>query len=218
MINPAQGLRKPKDNGRLGLWLVPNDPAALTFVETQDGGHCAEWRVDLSGAESLSTDIGETIAALMDGAVLATSAYLLGQSERCFDITLDYMRTRQQFDRFLGSFQSLQHRLADQKIQLALSRASIESAAEQHRQDRDVEQHRAPKCPQLFLPIEDPHVITRRWRAIAAEMPPGPPPTIATRRPRDPFRSAISSFLNRSNGLPCLFGFGVHAHSLAERQ
>jgi alkylation response protein AidB-like acyl-CoA dehydrogenase len=49
--------------------------------------------------------------------------------ERAFSMTLDYLRTRQQFGRPIGSFQGLQHRAVDLKIQVALTRASVESAA-----------------------------------------------------------------------------------------
>jgi alkylation response protein AidB-like acyl-CoA dehydrogenase len=53
---------------------------------------------------------------------------LLGASERAFQITLDYLRIRKQFGRFIGSFQVLQHRAAEAKIQLALSRAVLDEA------------------------------------------------------------------------------------------
>jgi alkylation response protein AidB-like acyl-CoA dehydrogenase len=43
--------------------------------------------------------------------------------------TLDYLRTRKQFGRAIGSFQALQHRAADLQVQIALTRASVESAA-----------------------------------------------------------------------------------------
>ena len=65
----------------------------------------------------------------LDEATLATAAYMLGVMDRAFAMTLDYLKTRQQFGRLIGSFQALQHRAADLKIQLALTRASVESAA-----------------------------------------------------------------------------------------
>jgi alkylation response protein AidB-like acyl-CoA dehydrogenase len=49
--------------------------------------------------------------------------------DRVFGITLDYLRTREQFGRKIGSFQALQRRSADLKIQVALARATVEAAA-----------------------------------------------------------------------------------------
>ena len=40
---------------------------------------------------------------------LCTGAYLNGLSERLLEITLDYLKTREQFGRQIGTFQALQH-------------------------------------------------------------------------------------------------------------
>ncbi|MCQ8781899.1 acyl-CoA dehydrogenase family protein [Mangrovibrevibacter kandeliae] len=61
----------------------------------------------------------------LDEAILSHSAYLLGLSERGIEITLDYLRVRKQFDQPIGSFQALQHRASELKIQLELCRAAI---------------------------------------------------------------------------------------------
>jgi alkylation response protein AidB-like acyl-CoA dehydrogenase len=52
---------------------------------------------------------------------------MLGLMERAFAMTLDYLKTRQQFGRIIGTFQSLQHRAADLKMQIALTRAAVEA-------------------------------------------------------------------------------------------
>ena len=49
--------------------------------------------------------------------------------ERAFAMTLSYLKTRQQFGKPIGSFQALAHRAADLKIEVALTRASVEAAA-----------------------------------------------------------------------------------------
>ena len=54
---------------------------------------------------------------------------LLGVMEQAFTLTLDFLRTRQQFGKPIGSFQALQHKAADLKLQLELTRASVEAAA-----------------------------------------------------------------------------------------
>ena len=59
---------------------------------------------------------------------LAASAYLVGLAEQIFDLTLDYLRTRQQFGRAIGSFQALQHRAVDLYVQQAIASAVVDEA------------------------------------------------------------------------------------------
>ncbi len=110
---------------RQGLALVDaNAPGVtLTLERTQDGGNFGT----LSLADTPCTPIPGTLA--LEEATLATAAMLLGVADRAFALTLDYLKTRQQFGRPIGAFQALQHRAADLKIQIALLRASVEAAA-----------------------------------------------------------------------------------------
>jgi alkylation response protein AidB-like acyl-CoA dehydrogenase len=98
---------------------------ALAVEQAHDGGSFGTLTLTDAAAQIVNGDV----AAALDEAVLATAAYLLGVAERAFAITLDYLKTRKQFGREIGSFQALQHRAVDLKIQLALTRASVESAA-----------------------------------------------------------------------------------------
>ena len=110
-----------------GPVLVQADAPGLSLVvePTQDGGCFGTLSLADAPAQSCVGDV----AAALDEAVLATSAYLLGLTERAFAMTLDYLTTRKQFGRPIGSFQALQHRAVDLRIQIALTRASVESAA-----------------------------------------------------------------------------------------
>lgn len=115
--------------GAVALYALPAADQALQLQRTQDGGNLGTLLPDLSGARRLHGDVGAALAEALDEAALATAASLLGLMERAFAMTLDYLRTRQQFGKPLGSFQALQHRAADLRIQIALSRASVEGAA-----------------------------------------------------------------------------------------
>jgi len=63
--------------------------------------------------------------------LVATSAaaMLLGVAARAFEITLDYVKTRQAFGRPIGSFQGLQHRLAEMLLRLESTRSAVYRAA-----------------------------------------------------------------------------------------
>jgi alkylation response protein AidB-like acyl-CoA dehydrogenase len=113
----------------LALYALPVAPGALAVEQTQDGGNLGTLNANLQSATRLADDIGPALAEALDEAALLTGAYLLGGMERAFAMTLDYLKTRQQFGRIIGTFQALQHRAADVKMQIALTRASIEAAA-----------------------------------------------------------------------------------------
>ena len=110
-----------------GMALVRRDApgVSLEWQATQDGGHHGTLRLDAAPGEAVP---GEADAAL-ETATLATAAFLLGVMEAAFAMTLQYMSTRTQFNHPIGSFQALQHRAADLRLQIALTRASVESAA-----------------------------------------------------------------------------------------
>lgn len=116
-----------QEDGRLALYLA--EDARPDLLKTQDGGHVGRLPPGLGDARRLAADATGAMQLALDEAALGTAAYLLGLMERCFEMTLDYLRARQQFGKALGSFQALQHRAADLKIQLVLTRASVEGAA-----------------------------------------------------------------------------------------
>ena len=59
---------------------------------------------------------------------IAQGAELLGVARRALEITLEYLGTRVQFGKTIGSFQALQHRMVDAYIQTELAAACIEDA------------------------------------------------------------------------------------------
>lgn len=62
-------------------------------------------------------------------ATIAACAYLVGLSQMDFDITLNYAKERVQFGRPIGSFQAIQHKLADAVIDVDGSRFITYKAA-----------------------------------------------------------------------------------------
>ena len=84
------------------------------------------------GAERLLAR-GEAVAAIVreasDEALAAMCAEACGCMDALFDMTLDYVQQRKQFGRAIGSFQVIQHRLADAYTELEQVRSMALVAA-----------------------------------------------------------------------------------------
>ncbi len=75
------------------------------------------------------TDGGGGLTAVSDGvdvALLAVGADQLGGMQRCFDMTLEYVKVRRQFNREIGSFQAIKHRMADALMLVEMARSGLE--------------------------------------------------------------------------------------------
>jgi hypothetical protein len=129
-------------------WIVPaslDGDLALVWVEAAaagadctaqiaaDGRSLASLRFDR--VEASERDIllrgpqarAAMARALAVGRVL-TAAELLGAGRAALEATTDYLKTRKQFDRFIGSFQAVQHRCVDAFIHLEIAEASLREA------------------------------------------------------------------------------------------
>jgi alkylation response protein AidB-like acyl-CoA dehydrogenase len=81
---------------------------------------------NILGAEGKGWPIVEKT---MKVATVAACAYLVGLSQMDFDVTLNYAKERVQFGRPIGSFQAIQHKLADAVIDVDGSRFITYKAA-----------------------------------------------------------------------------------------
>lgn len=86
--------------------------------------------VQATSAQCLAS--GEALLAALryavNEALILTSAKLLGAAEQALEMTLEYMRTRVQFGKAIGSFQSLQHLAVDVRVQQSLAQAALIAA------------------------------------------------------------------------------------------
>lgn len=120
------------DETGLALFLCPADTAGLTVtaMEQIDSRGCA--RLDLAEVrlpgDALLGEAGNAwpvLAEVLDRGRAVLSAEMLGSAQQAFETTLEYLRTRIQFDQPIGSFQALQHRAAYLIGQLELTRSAV---------------------------------------------------------------------------------------------
>jgi acyl-CoA dehydrogenase len=72
-----------------------------------------------------ATDAGAALAEVLDLGRTVVAAELLGIADEVFARTLAYLKERRQFDRLIGEFQALQHRMAQLYCEIELSRALL---------------------------------------------------------------------------------------------
>jgi isovaleryl-CoA dehydrogenase len=82
---------------------------------------------------------------------LILAAIMLGIGERAFDDALGYVKERRQFDRPIGSFQALQHRLADLATELEAARLMTYWVASKVDEDPDRMLPREASMVKLFV-------------------------------------------------------------------
>jgi alkylation response protein AidB-like acyl-CoA dehydrogenase len=131
------------DEAGISLFLVSKDTPGVVVrgYPTMDGGRVAELafkdaRLD---AGALLGEEGQGYATLeraVGRGVLALCAEALGAMEAAKVATLDYLRTRKQFGIVIGSFQALQHRMADLLLEIEQARSAVINAAAALDEDR----------------------------------------------------------------------------------
>ncbi len=119
-----------RDREGISLFLVPAGAEGVKIhgYPTQDGGRAAEIALSgvkvraeaLLGAEGKGLSILERVA---EHAIAALAAESVGIMEALHRLTVDYLKTRQQFGTPIGQFQVLQHRAVDMLIALEQARS-----------------------------------------------------------------------------------------------
>ncbi len=134
-----------RDRDGIGLFIVDADAPGLSRrgYPTQDGQRAAE--IELAGvrvgAERQLQGGIELIERVVDEAIAALAAEAVGAMERLHAMTIDYLKTRQQFGRAIGNFQVLQHRGAEMFVALEQAR-SMAMLASMMVQEPDADERR----------------------------------------------------------------------------
>ena len=100
----------------------------IRSVATVDGRNYGELTFDDVTAKSVMRRAGDAAAILrryLGLMLVVTSAEILGVMEGVNDMTLEYLKTRKQFGRAIGSFQALQHRAVDNYVLIESTRSLL---------------------------------------------------------------------------------------------
>ncbi|OSJ13592.1 pimeloyl-CoA dehydrogenase small subunit [Bradyrhizobium canariense] len=150
IIVSARTAGGPREEDGIGLFLVDGEAPGLMRrgYRTQDGLHAAEVtlaNVRVEPADVIGDPAGAfpVILRVADEAVAALCAEAVGCFAKMQSITLDYLKTRQQFGKTIGSFQVLQHRAVDMFVELEQSRSMAMYAAMMAAEDHAMERARA---------------------------------------------------------------------------
>lgn len=128
-----------------GLVLLLVDAHASGITQTQQLAIASDpqYRVDFRDVHATEV-VGESgtgweiwSEAMYDGIILL-AAQAVGGAQAAFDLTLDYAKKREQFDKPLGAFQAIAHYLADRITELDGAQTLVWEAAWARDKGRDV--------------------------------------------------------------------------------
>src|ERR1043166_3369741 len=147
-VTPAAGadgfIVSARTGDQLGLYYLPADtPGVARKLELRADGTFSglltfnDAAVAADSIVATGPAAAAALARAIDQTTIMASVELHAVIAKALDITLDYMKTRVQFGRPIGSFQALQHRAVDLWIQKALCSAVIDDAVREMDQQPD---------------------------------------------------------------------------------
>lgn len=113
-----------------GLAIVATGAPGLTIREMQGLPVPSFTELNLDNVPAIT--IGRSSEAIIDLATVARlvcAARAVGAAQRAFDLAVDHAKVRKQFGQIIGSFQAVQHKLANCLISLDGARMTIDAAA-----------------------------------------------------------------------------------------
>jgi pimeloyl-CoA dehydrogenase small subunit len=155
------GERRARDG--IGLFLI--DPAAPGVTRrgypTQDGQRAAELtltNVRVTAGDLITDNALPAIEHVIDEAIAALCAEAVGAMQSLQDLTLEYLKTRKQFGRPIGSFQVLQHRSVDMLVAVEQARSMAMFAAVMAAEENPIERRRAISAAKVQIGRSARHV------------------------------------------------------------
>ena len=119
-------------NSGVKVFLVAADDPGVSVTALLTTGENSSAELELAGVDVAADRVvgdADVLAWLITHRTVGLTAYQLGVLERALELTAEYARTREQFDRPIGSFQAVAQRLADDYIDIKGLRLTLEQAA-----------------------------------------------------------------------------------------
>ncbi|CQD14587.1 acyl-CoA dehydrogenase [Mycobacterium lentiflavum] len=120
------------DDGVVRLHVVSADSSGVAVVGLPSFDitrPVATLRLVQAPADTLSAGSTDDVERVLDVARVLLAAEMLGGAEACLELAVGYARSREQFDRPIGSFQAVKHACAEMLIEIDATRAAVMFAA-----------------------------------------------------------------------------------------
>jgi alkylation response protein AidB-like acyl-CoA dehydrogenase len=114
------------------LFALPAERATIEQQPSVDGArrlYTVDWNRNDEIPLVSGTEGWHQVNAAFDRGALGTAAQLLGLADHLLDVTVEYVKQREQFGVPVGSFQAVKHHLADALLQLEFARPVVYHAA-----------------------------------------------------------------------------------------
>ncbi|MCB2047475.1 MAG: acyl-CoA dehydrogenase family protein [Novosphingobium sp.] len=125
----------PGDAEGVTLFLCPGDAGGISARRLTQVDSRGAWALAFDGcalgAGSILGEVDKGLPALetvLDRARAVLAAEMIGSTTQAFETTIEYLKTRVQFDQPIGSFQALQHRAAELLSEIELARSAVWAA------------------------------------------------------------------------------------------
>lgn len=145
------------DQGKIRVATFRADRLTIEQRESLAGEPRARVQMDEATPIQLSAVVdGMTGDGLRQFCALVRASQIAGAMEKMTELTVGYVKERQQFGRPLGKFQAIQHKVADIAGESALANAAVEQAV------RMLSEHPEPFSGNAvaFLPVATAKVVT----------------------------------------------------------
>jgi len=108
--------------------LLTPDAVAVRSVRTVDFSR-RMFEVEVTGTGDTHAVDRDAIDAVLVRATVALAAEMVGTARRMADMSIAYAKERYQFDVPIGSFQAIQHKLADMSLAVERAQSAVQYAA-----------------------------------------------------------------------------------------